>query len=164
MAQLSARTAAAAVQAVLTRAATWRLKPQRSAAASKRRREKGKERKRARASGSSEATPADPGGDAVDAAGGGGEPGGGEPSDDTPREQQLLSELLATRLALKDRTAVLALTRKQLRRETKTAKVRFSKLARQGSKAQKKMSRKLFGKQARAIAHAAQRVRAEERT
>ena len=75
----------------------------------------------------------------------------------TARERELLHDLLATRLALKDRTALLAHTRKQLRRETKTAKARWQQLARRGSKAQKKLSRKLFAKQARAVAGAARR-------
>ena len=57
----------------------------------------------------------------------------------------------------KDRTEVLALTRKQLRREAKTSKDRQQRLARQGSKAQKKLSRQLFAKQARAVAGAARR-------
>jgi len=61
------------------------------------------------------------------------------------------------RLAVKERTATLALTRRQLRRETKTAKARWRQLARTGSKAEKKASRKLFGKQARAVASAARR-------
>ena len=153
--EASARVAADACEAVKARAASWRVKPKRSAEAQQRRRGKAAERKhkRQRASGKEVAGG---GGSSTAGRGGGesdGEPGGG----DTPRERQLLHDLLTTRLALKDRTEVLALTRKQLRRETKTGKVRWRQLARQGSKAEKKANRKLVGKQAAAVAGAARR-------
>ena len=77
-------------------------------------------------------------GGGVAASNGGGRPSGGEGADllsgsvphggETARERELLHDLLKTRLALKDRTAVLALARKQLRRETKTAKARWQQL------------------------------------
>ena len=127
--------------------ATWRTRPdgQRSAAAKKRRRKK---------SG---------GGRGSDRHGGGGG------SDEAPRvgthaaplepADASRQELLTVRRALRDREQVLALTRKQLRRETKTAKARHRQLARRGSKAEKKLSRKLFAKQARGIAGAARKER-----
>ena len=68
-------------------------------------------------------------------------------------------ELQVTRQALRDRTEVLALTRKRLKRETKTSKARQQQLAKRGSKAQKKLSRKLFAKQARGVAGAARKER-----
>jgi hypothetical protein len=141
--RLGSEVAAGAVAAVLRRAATWRSKPKRSDEAQRRRRGKATARKRERLQA-----------DRRDGAAGGGQVLVAGPSDgETQRER----ELLAARLALKDRTAVLALTRKQLRRETKTAKARWQQLARRGSNAQKKLSRKLFAKQARAIAGAARR-------
>lgn len=146
IARLSADTAVAALRAVLMRAATWRTKPTRSAAATLRRRGKAKERKRARANSDGRGGSAQ---QVVEAA------VGSAPS--TPRERVLNALLLTTQRALKDRTAMLALTRKQLRRETKTAKARWQQLARRGSKAAKKLSRKLFAKQARGVAGAARR-------
>jgi hypothetical protein len=82
-----------------------------------------------------------------------------EPADASPTQAGLLQELITTRRALHDREKVLALTRKQLRRETKTAKARHQQLARRGSKAEKKLSRKLFAKQARGVAGAARKER-----
>ena len=134
-------------KAVLARAASWRVRPKRSAEATQRRRAKAKQRKRGRTND--------------DRSSGGGDDGNSVsshgPEAEAPHLQAALAELRATRLALKDRTEVLALTRKQLRRETKTSKTRWQQLARRDSKAAKKLSRKLFAKQARAVAGAARR-------
>ena len=76
---------------------------------------------------------------------------------------RLKQELLAARMALEGRESLLALTRKQLRRETKTAKARWQQLARRDSKAGKKLSRKLFAKKERDAAGAARRERERSR-
>ena len=67
-------------------------------------------------------------------------------SDAAGREAALLHRALTAERALKDRTEVLALTRRQLRRETKTTKARLRQGARRESKAGKKLSRQLFAK------------------
>ena len=143
------------IEELLTRVATWRSKPKRTAEARQRRRRASSQRKRKSARGAS------------DASSSGEAPSGSAPSSDAgeigPSRDELLRQLIATRHALKDRTEVLALTRKQLKRETKTAKARWSQLARRGSKAQKKLSRKLFSKQARAVAGAARREHKRKR-
>ena len=138
--RLSAATAALAVVSVLQRAATWRTRPQRSAEAQQRRQVKAKQRKRRRLSTDTHL-----------------EDVASIISDATSREQELRAALLAAQSALRDRTQVLQLTRKQLRRETKTSKARWQKLARADSKAAKNLSRKLFAKQARSVAGAARR-------
>ena len=60
-------------------------------------------------------------------------------SDAAGREAALLHRALTAERALKDRTEVLALTRRQLRRETKTTKARLRQGARRESKAGKKL-------------------------
>ena len=94
------------------------------------------------------------------------EGGSGEATSDSPTgrggddaRDELLQELRATQFPLQDRERVLTLTRKQLRRDTKTAKERHQQLAQRGSKAAKALSRKLFAKQARGIAGAARKER-----
>ena len=135
--------------------ATWRNRPdgQRSAEAKKKRR-----KKKAGSGGGG-------GGKGTSIGSGDGGAAVGEAAvdeaiaDGAMGREQLLRELLATRQALKDRGEVLALTRRQQRRDAKTAKVRWQKLARRGSKAQKKLSRQLFAKKARGIAGAARKER-----
>ena len=141
--RLSAATAALAVASVLQRAATWRTRPQRSAEAQQRRQVKAKQRKRQRLSTDTHLEDAPPTASII--------------SDATSREQELRAALLAAQSALRDRTQVLQLTRKQLRRETKTSKARWQKLARADSKTAKNLSRKLSAKQARSVAGAARR-------
>ena len=141
--RLSAAAAASAVAAVLQRAATWRTRPQRSAEAQQRRQVKAKQRKRQRLSTDTHLEDAPPTASII--------------SDATSREQELRAALLAAQSALRDRTQVLQLTRKQLRRETKTSKARWQKLARADSKTAKNLSRKLSAKQARSVAGAARR-------
>ena len=126
--------------------ASWRNRPnaQRSAASKRRRRRRSTP---SGGSGSGSAAAADGGGEAG--------PAGGAPQ--TPREAALLERALTAERALKGRSEVLALTRTQLKRETKTAKLRWQQLARRGAKAQKKLSRKLFAKRAGDVAAAARR-------
>ena len=171
--RMAEEAAARVLDECIARAVTWRRKPQRSAAAKKKRGRAAAQRKHKRArghaasKGEAGSDGGDGGGDGDGGTSGGG--GGDGDGDANMRVQALLAELreerekrLATAKALGDRTKVLALTRKHLRRETKTAKARWQQLARKSSKASKKLSRKLFTKQARAVAGAARRE--QERT
>ena len=144
-------------------ASTGRDRPnhQRSAAAKQRRRKAAKA-KHARTPGIGGEVAADVSEARNEGGGGGAGSDDGVAGDGSSREQ-LLRELLMARRTLKDRDEVLALTRRQLRRETKTAKARHQQLARRGSKAAKTLSRKLFAKQTRAGAGAARRENERKR-
>ena len=149
--RLSARMAVDACAAVVAQYPRRdRPNGQRSAAAKQRRRKQSKQRAGARGGEGSTS------GSNGNANGGGGE----VEAEGVP---QLKQWLLAARLALKDRESLLALTRKQLRRETKTAKARWQQLARRDSKACKQLSRKLFAKKERDAAGAARRERERSR-
>ena len=157
---------AAQMAAEVWREATWRVRPKRSPEAKQRRRQKAKQRKRKSASGGGGGDGETDGGEAGDGDSGGGHgsgSGGGTEPAAAPDAETLLTELRAAKRALKDRSEVLALTRKQLRRETKTSKARWQQLARRGTKASKKLSRKLFAKQARDVAGAARREQSRAR-
>ena len=129
-----------------------REKPVRSEAAKQRRHRLQAVRRRLRVEGLS-----------IGASGGGGDEegsgGGGAASSSDGASANLNSEVLALRRALADREAVLKLTRKQLRRQTKTSKARHAQLARKDSKAAKKAVKQQKAKVARDIAGAARRER-----
>ena len=132
-----------------------REKPVRSQAAKQRRHRLQAVRRRLRVEGLS-----------IGASGGGGDEegsgGGGvaaSSSDGASGNADLNSEVLALRRALADREAVLKLTRKQLRRQTKTSKARHAQLARKDSKAAKKAVKQQRAKVARDVAGAARRER-----
>ena len=75
----------------------------------------------------------------------------------TQEKEEAQQTVAALRRALADREAVLKLTRKQLRRQTKTSKARHAQLARKDSKAAKKAVKQQKAKVARDIAGAARR-------